>query len=632
MKQINFSALPLFKGLDRIEIAKLIPSLITEHVHAGADLFRQGDPGDSLLIIVKGKVSVFLETGIEGVRELATLGHGECFGEMALLTGAPRSATVRTLTDATLLRLPKENFDELLKKHHSLSVHFAGVLAGRLSSVNAVPGPDAVADEPGAYFHIDGDAVAKGKGAGLELLKNRKIITFILLVTLCSLSTLFMQHAGFSFSHIVLLELILAATIIWSFDIIPYHAVSIALPMFAVLFGISTTERAFSGFSRPYWFLALGVFALSAAIFRTGLLYRLALLIMLRFPGNYFGQTFALALAGFILTPLIPSAYGRSILASPIAVTMSETMRLKKDSPGTIGIAMACLLGFGHMSFMFMNGSATCAFVMGLIPGGGKAVSWGGWLEAALPLGISFFLMSYAAIILLYRPDKPTRLPPETVEAQLKALGPWTGKEKVALATVIASIAAFATEPLHHLNEAWIAMFGFLFVFATGTLEEKSIRSDMDWSFLIALGAMVGFGDVLAESGLVNLLVSAINPYLQLFSGSKTLFLMAFSLAVHLVRCALPLTPGLLVSMLAAIPVLSSIGIDPFVTGLVALASGNPWILKQQNSIYRNVWKATEGKLFHHEDTMKIALLHVAIVTAAVGISVPYWEHLGLIR
>ena len=77
----------------------------------------------------------------------------------------------------------------------------------------------------------------------------------------------------------------------------------------------------------------------------------------------------------------------------------------------------------------------------------------------------------------------------------------------------------------HHVDEAWIAMSGFVVVFATSVLEEKAIRSDMDWSFLIALGAMVGFGDILTESGLTTLIVNTIKPYLALFSDSKVLLL-----------------------------------------------------------------------------------------------------------
>lgn len=619
--------------MDRIDLAKLIPCLEQQDFPPGEILFRKGDPGDSLYIIVNGKVRVFLGEMLDEIKELNTMGHGDCIGEMALLTGEPRSATVQSITELTTLKLTKECFDELLKKHHSLTLHFAGILANRLAARDSGP----AYETPGTLTSEEPEGKefppVSGKAIGPGILSNRKFQIILLMSIVCAIAGLLLHSARVIPVHIILVELLVVAAFLWSFDIVPYHAVSIALPMFTVLFGVSKPEQAFSGFSKPYWFLALGVFALSAAIFRTGLLYRMALLIMRRFPPHYLGQSFALALSGFILTPLIPSAYGRSILASPIALTMSETMLLKKGSPGTIGIAMACLLGFGHMSFMFMNGTAECAFVLGLLPtNAGHPVTWGSWLKAAFPLGIIFFFLSYLTIIFLYRPKKSTELNADVIEAQIKTLGPMSGKEMISLFTIILSVVGFATEPWHHVDEAWIAMLAFLIVFATSVIDEQAIRTDIDWSFLIALGAMVGFGDILTESGLAAMIVSVIKPYLEIFSNSKVLFLMAFSMVVHLLRFALPLSPGLLVSMLAIMPILSSIGIDPLVSGLVALISSNPWVLRQQNSIYRAVWKATGGKIFNHEDTLGMALLHMVIVAVAVGLSVPYWEYLGLIR
>lgn len=632
MRDIDFTAIPLFAGLDRIELAKLIPSLVEVGFDAGEVLFRQGDPGDSLFIIVEGEVGVLIvdEQGKE--KEVATLGSGACFGEMSLLSGEPRSAGIRTITPLLVLKLAKDGFDDLLKKHHSLALHFAGVLATRLSQVNIPANESAKRPHTSSHHHHQShhhDDLDHYHG----LSGQTKVLIGGAAFILCLMATGALHASGVPANQIILFDLLLGAAVFWSLDVIPYHAISISLPMLTVLFGVSTAEKAFAGFSKPYWFLALGVFALSAAVFHTGLLYRLALHVMRRFPPNFFGQTFGIALAGLILTPVIPSAYSRSILASPIALTMSETMRMKRGSAGTIGIAMSCLLGFGHMSFMFMNGTASCAFVLGLMPARpGGTVGWDTWLQAAWPLGISFFILSYLAIIFIYRPKDANRLCPDVVDAQLRTLGPMTDKEKVALGTLLACIAGLATEHWHHIDEAWIAMFGFVVVFATSVLEEKSIRSDIDWSFLLALGAMVGFGDILVESGLTNLIVNSIKPYLAMFSDNKILLLVMFSFTVHLIRCALPLTPGLLVSMLAIMPVLASTGIDPFVVGLVALLSSNPWVLKQQNSIYRNVWKATGGKLFAHNDTTKMALLHIIIVALAVAATVPYWTYLGLIK
>lgn len=84
---------------------------------AGDVVIRQGDEGDFFYIIVSGRCSVSRETPLnrEGIR-LAELGVGETFGEEALISGARRNATVAMMTDGVLMRLPKEDFTELLNE------------------------------------------------------------------------------------------------------------------------------------------------------------------------------------------------------------------------------------------------------------------------------------------------------------------------------------------------------------------------------------------------------------------------------------------------------------------------------------------------------------------------------------
>jgi branched-chain amino acid transport system substrate-binding protein len=438
---------------------------------------------------------------------------------------------------------------------------------------------------------------------------------------------------GLSQSHVILITLLLGATILWSMDVFSYHAVTVALPLLAVLFGIAAPEKAFSGFSSPSWFLVLGVFAITAAIARTGLMYRLVLLIVRRFPPGYRSQTFALAVSGLILTPVIPSSNGRAALAGPLALTICETLRFKRGSPGAIGIAMACLLGFGHMSFMFMNGTATCFLALGLLPPEiGRSVTWTSWLVSALPLGGVYFIATFVGIIVLYAPKQTTVPQTEVINAQLKALGPMTRHEGLSLFTVIVTLIAFATQSLHQINGAWIAMLSFLLLFASNVLNEKNVRNDIDWNFMISFGALVGFGTLISASGLTAVTAEKLRPYLLGISGSPYLFLPVVSIATHLVRFALPLPAALLVGILSVVPISATVGIHPFVIALVLLISVNPWLVPYQNSIYLNMLESTEGKVFTHHQVRKLAALHIAAVLLAVVISIPYWQFSGLIK
>jgi rhodanese-related sulfurtransferase len=95
-------------------------------------IFEKGDPGDSFWVIQSGKVRVFRSDN-EGVEiSLSKLGPGQSFGEMALLTGEARSASVETIEETRALVLTKDQFDQVLKTHPDVSLTFIKQLSGWL--------------------------------------------------------------------------------------------------------------------------------------------------------------------------------------------------------------------------------------------------------------------------------------------------------------------------------------------------------------------------------------------------------------------------------------------------------------------------------------------------------------------
>src|SRR6185503_3572141 len=91
------SALPFFKGLDPVELQRLLMRVVTVRVPAGTAVFSEGDPGDRYYVVRQREAEVSV-----GGAAVARIGPGAGFGELALLYGRPRSATVTALTDLTL--------------------------------------------------------------------------------------------------------------------------------------------------------------------------------------------------------------------------------------------------------------------------------------------------------------------------------------------------------------------------------------------------------------------------------------------------------------------------------------------------------------------------------------------------
>lgn len=99
-------------------------------VPGGEWLFRQGDEGDALYVLLAGRCEVVDAEG----EVLSILGHGAVLGELALVTGAPRSASVRARRDTELLELPRPEFERLLRDEPSFAAQVIRELARQLQA------------------------------------------------------------------------------------------------------------------------------------------------------------------------------------------------------------------------------------------------------------------------------------------------------------------------------------------------------------------------------------------------------------------------------------------------------------------------------------------------------------------
>jgi CRP-like cAMP-binding protein len=96
---------------------------------------REGDPGDAFFVLHRGEVEVVAHGAGGHETHVADLRAPAFFGEMALLTGEPRSATVRAKGDAELLVVEKAGFEELFKTHPNVAAAVSRVLAARQSEL-----------------------------------------------------------------------------------------------------------------------------------------------------------------------------------------------------------------------------------------------------------------------------------------------------------------------------------------------------------------------------------------------------------------------------------------------------------------------------------------------------------------
>jgi hypothetical protein len=127
LRQVDF-----LRELSDEELQLLLQGVTLLKFGAGETVVRQGDPGDSLYIIRSGEVEVAARTNGGHDVHMRNLTRPAFFGEMALMTGEPRNATVRARTDAELLELSREGFIELFKSHPTSATQMGEIIAFRM--------------------------------------------------------------------------------------------------------------------------------------------------------------------------------------------------------------------------------------------------------------------------------------------------------------------------------------------------------------------------------------------------------------------------------------------------------------------------------------------------------------------
>ncbi len=126
-KVLFLKSIDLFSQIPGEDLAQVAIIATEETREQGEEIFAAGEDGDALYLVLDGKVRVHRED-----RVIAELGERECFGEMAILDASPRSASVTSLEESHLLKISREDFQEILTEKPEIAMGIIKVLTGRL--------------------------------------------------------------------------------------------------------------------------------------------------------------------------------------------------------------------------------------------------------------------------------------------------------------------------------------------------------------------------------------------------------------------------------------------------------------------------------------------------------------------
>jgi anion transporter len=391
-------------------------------------------------------------------------------------------------------------------------------------------------------------------------------------------------------------------------------------------------DVAVSGFISSPFFLIIGVLGIAASLQSSGLLFRIALHVLQRFPLTHRGQSLGLALAGTGINSVIPDVTSGVAIASPIVLAQSDSLGYARLSNGSAGLAMAAVLGFGQMSPFFLTGAAENLLAWTLLPEAAHAdITWMRWFVAALPLALVTFVCGLTFTLLLLPPEIQPTVSRGLIATQLEALGRPSRAEWINGMVLVSAIIGWITAPYHGLDVAWVAMIGLAILLATNLLDRTAFRAGIYWDFLFYLGAVLGLSSVVRHLGIDQWLIAELAPVLEPMAANPARFLVVLGLMIFAARFILPSLPLVSVLIITVIPIAAKANIHPLVLTLVICMTTAVWFLPYQSTYYLALYFGTKEKAFSHSQVRIIAWCYAATYLAAIIIAVPWWRMLGLL-
>ncbi len=599
----------IFSDCEPKDLARIVPHV--EKIECKKDdvLFETGDGAEYFYIFVSGKIELK-----SGKRSLAILEEGTV-GEESIFDDGKYLATAKVLENSSFIRFPRKQLMDLLKKYPNLKDESSTSLINHHSFVklNKTKKIKKIEKEEDA-------TIVKIIGWGLTI-----IVPIIIYF--------FGDTWGLNWKSKVFLTVAAATIIMWVFRLANEFIPSIFAILVILILDIAPPEVALSGFTSGSFFMAMSIFGISALLVSSGLTYRLVIYLFKVLPLSQFWHSLAIFFTGIVMTPLLPSANGRISLATPILIDMAESLGYKANGKASTRLAIATFSGFTMFSTIFLSSKAIHFVIFGLLPTQiSDQFTWGFWFYASIIAGI-VLLVFYILLtqIMLKNTEKP-KLSKEIIDIQYKILGPLTREEWAALGGILLFAVGIASSTVHKIQLPWIGLTVLYVILAFGYMSKKEFRINIDWTFLVYLGTLIGIVKSMSFIGL-DIALGKNLAWLGAYSTSNfPLFVLLLSGAILLMRLFIPnnATVAILASVLFPIAALS--GVNPWIVGFIILIMSDAWILPYQSTYYVLFEEMiAKKKLFNINLLLKFNFITIVFRLVAIYASIPFWRFIGIL-
>ncbi len=312
---------------------------------------------------------------------------------------------------------------------------------------------------------------------------------------------------------------------LWAFGALPEHITALVFFLLAVVLAIAPPQVVFSGFASATMWLVLGGLFIAEAVRSTGLGRRFAAALFGRYTRTYAGLVAEVAIAGTALAFFMPATVGRVLLLIPIVMALAERVGFKRDSNGFNGLCMIAIVisyqsGIGVLPAnapnLVLAGAAEALYDVHFI--------YAEWMWVMFPV---LCLLKGMVLVALTCWIFPARI--ESQQAPPK-VAPMSAEERRLAVILAIALVLWTTDFLHGIRAGWIALAAAVACLLPriGMLPTDAFN-DVRFGAFFYVGAAIGVGAVVNDSGLGELLGRALLGSLDIRQGSDFTNFMVFS-------------------------------------------------------------------------------------------------------
>lgn len=600
-------AAPLFSTLSGRSLSRLLGAGRVVQAVANQQIVTSGTPAVELFLVLRGALEIRSFSGEDR-------GFAQTVGEETLSGQPVYCRTAVAAKDTTLLVLSHRVLQDVVAEVPELATR------AQLAVLSSVGGAELPA------------SVVKAKASPLGT-PHKELwgwaCTLLLPVFLLVIGVL----QGWAIQNLLFVSILAATVSMWMFSIVDEFVPPLFAMTAMLLVDLAPAKVVLSGFASSGLILFVGVYVLGGVLVASGLSYRFILWMRMYLPDTPFWHGFALVASGYVLSPIMPSGNARLTLLGPLYRDLCSAEGVKPGSVDHTRLAAATFAGSMNMSPMFLTSKSANLIVFAMLPSQLQDEFQGFfWFVAAFVCVLCVTVGHFALDRFFFGAGHALASSKVQVRQQLSLLGPLSKDEQFVLLGLGVFLLGATGVTWHHIPLPWVAGFVLVALLFYGLVSKKNFQQFVDWPMVFFLLSLQGLTGTMDHLHLVEQIMPWMDSLAALLQHDVARLIVLELLVVSVIRLALPITAGMVVSAILFMPLAEATGINPWLIGFLAAMFSDLWFLPYQSSAYSQLRAMDVGAgLYNEQVFLKFNWASCVLRVAAVFISIPYWDALDLI-